>query len=118
MATTIKKDDDADATPAIATQQNAAVQPTATQQNVNAVLPTAIQQENKVVGAQPIDSTASDLKDIHGVSLPDSKYPTAFYIGSGIPYCKKCGEQYLSNLDGSPRCAEALSDCPRTNAHS
>ena len=45
------------------------------------------------------------------------KYPTAFYIGSNIPYCKTCGEQYLTDLDGTPKCAEARPDCPRTNAH-
>lgn len=44
-------------------------------------------------------------------------YPTAFYIGSNIPYCKLCGEQYLTDLDGFPKCAESRPDCPRTNAH-
>ena len=91
---------------------------TETQPSVDAGLPTALQQES-AANPNPIvvDSTASDLKDADGVSLPDSKYPTAFYIGSNIPYCTVCGEQYLTELDGTPKCAEARPDCPRTNAH-
>jgi len=85
---------------------------------IDPTLPTAIQQEvADSPFVAPVDSTASDLKDADGVSLPDSKYPTAFYRGSNIPYCNVCGEQYLTELDGTPKCAESRADCPRTNAN-
>ena len=73
----------------------------------------------------PTIETQQEVADIpvpvYGVDeapQPAFKYPTEFYIGSNIPYCKTCGEQYLTNLDGTPKCAESRPDCPRTNAHS
>ena len=72
----------------------------------------------------PTIETQQEVADIptpvYGVdeAVPTAfKYPTDFYIGSNIPYCKTCGEQYLTDLDGAPKCAESRPDCPRTNAH-
>lgn len=42
-----------------------------------------------------------------------NQYSTEFYKASGIPYCKTCGEVFLTNENGSPQCAESRSNCPR-----
>jgi hypothetical protein len=43
------------------------------------------------------------------------KYATEYFQRNGIPYCKKCGDQYHNNSDGSPVCPENFSAkiCPR-----
>lgn len=42
------------------------------------------------------------------------KLATEWYEASGIPHCKKCGEIFLTGMDGKPICADRLpkEECP------
>jgi hypothetical protein len=52
----------------------------------------------------PVESTPTE---------PQGTYATEYFKANGIPYCDRCGEQFHSDSEGNPVCAESLSDCPR-----
>ncbi len=49
---------------------------------------------------------------------PAFEYATEYFKAANIPYCKTCGDQFRTDLDGNPFCPIQKEGCDRNQSES